>query len=777
MRKFYTYSIFIISFLCIKINLQAQITLPLYHQPEQDLCQAYTVCSDTFFNYKSYMGVGVSWEILPGINPFAQTPPLPGPMTSHNEDSMRENSHWLKMVIAESGYLAFDLIPLSSIDFYKILVYKASSSGCENPMGMSLVRYASNKKDLFSAPTFTHTGIKLESSETSKNKAAPLYVNSGETYFIRILSASEYVEINPILTIAKAAKAGYILDLSKKTCRFEIGPPPLVAEIMGNGCQNGEFIDILLNRNINCNSIELHGSDFSLTPSGNINGALGTGCSFGEGLTSKIRLFYESNLAPGEYFLHIQEGTDGNTLLDLCYQESPSPQSIPFTVQKTKDTVNLYICKEAMPYTWNGITFSTPGSMIGSYKTSNVNGCDSTTYLNLFTVDSFIHYDTIFACDEIFPIAWHGGLSASDYGINLLRYVFMAEGGCDSIIYLTVLPQNIVFKDSQVVSCGAVEINGKVYSENASFIDTIYTERACISSIINYTVQVFDPIDAANIYIDTGSCSHLYIGERLFYKDTTFVDTFKTWYGCDSAYIHYNLSVTPNIEPEAHRNFIRVCDSFPVNGVVVYQDTILQFLYKNQYNCDSVIEIYYVVIDTLDLELVAFPQFPVKDEVIKIYAASTQPNLEVLQWGPEDFFEFQKTTYQTFVVNEPIIVSVMAKDSRGCMAIDTLQILQLDSLIKHEAIPNAFSPNGDGLNDYFTINIPNERSRELKSVHIYDKWGNVVFNEFGGTSFQWNGTYGNTGKAADAGVYYFHIVIRYMDGEEKIIKGDVTLIR
>jgi len=748
----------------------------MVHQPEQDLCHAFVVCSDTFFNYKSYKGVGVLWESLPGTNPFAPPSPMPGGAPGGNvEDSFRENSHWIKMVIAESGYLAFDLVPLNIGDFFQILVFKGNGS-CESPSSFTFVRSASNRNDLFSAPTYTLTGIKLSSSETTKNKATPLYVNAGEVYYIRILSASKYIDVNPLLRTAVPAKGGYILDLSMKTCKFEIGPPPLIASIDGDGCDNGQYIDILLNRNINCNSIEINGSDFTLSP-GAITGALGTGCSLGEGLTSKIRLFYDGEIAPGHYTLNVQQGTDGNTLLDICYQESPLPQSISFEVQKLKDTVTLYVCKGAMPYTWNGMTFSSTGSMIASYKTKNHRGCDSVTYLNLFTVDSFVHEETVYACEGIFPFEWYGGLITESYGSHVLRYVFTAEGGCDSIVYLNVVPQTVSNIDSHIVACNSTRINDVEYTESTNFFDTIYNKWGCVEKVIAYDLDIFIPGMVENITVDTGSCGYLYLGDRLIYKDSVIVDTLKTWFGCDSIIIKYNVDITPNVEPEMNRYLVSVCDSFVINDILVKNDTVLTFLFKNQYNCDSVVNIYYVSIDTLDLDVIALPQRPVQGELIRLYASSSQPNVKVTYWKPEQLFENQNASFQSILVNDPMTIIVQAEDSRGCIAVDTLIIDNIDTLIKHEAAPNAFSPNGDGLNDVFRIVLPNERGREIVSVLIYDRWGKLVFSDYGNNDFQWKGNYGNTDQPAPVGVYYFQLVVRYIDGEEKTITGDVTLMR
>ena len=72
----------------------------------------------------------------------------------------------------------------------------------------------------------------------------------------------------------------------------------------------------------------------------------------------------------------------------------------------------------------------------------------------------------------------------------------------------------------------------------------------------------------------------------------------------------------------------------------------------------------------------------------------------------------------------PIIAE--AVDENGCSYNDTL-FLTVEE-IRNAFFPNAFSPNGDNRNDYFTIygSVPNVKS--IESLNIYDRWGSLVFS-------------------------------------------------
>jgi gliding motility-associated-like protein len=90
-------------------------------------------------------------------------------------------------------------------------------------------------------------------------------------------------------------------------------------------------------------------------------------------------------------------------------------------------------------------------------------------------------------------------------------------------------------------------------------------------------------------------------------------------------------------------------------------------------------------------------------------------------------------------------------------------------------IPNAFTPNGDGVNDFF---IPEGFNLELNSINMYifDRWGKTIFSteDF---SKPWNGTFSSNSKKCEEGVYAYLIYITDMFGEQHKYVGHVTLVQ
>jgi gliding motility-associated-like protein len=92
-------------------------------------------------------------------------------------------------------------------------------------------------------------------------------------------------------------------------------------------------------------------------------------------------------------------------------------------------------------------------------------------------------------------------------------------------------------------------------------------------------------------------------------------------------------------------------------------------------------------------------------------------------------------------------------------------------------IPNIFSPNGDNINDAFTIQF--NADAEVISVEgdIFDRWGNHVFGS-DQYPFTWDGTF--DGEPMNPGVYVYKLTLVYSNGVEMLtekVTGDVTLVR
>ena len=88
-------------------------------------------------------------------------------------------------------------------------------------------------------------------------------------------------------------------------------------------------------------------------------------------------------------------------------------------------------------------------------------------------------------------------------------------------------------------------------------------------------------------------------------------------------------------------------------------------------------------------------------------------------------------------------------------------------------MPNAFSPNGDGINDIYK---PKSDYKSITEFHayIYNRWGQKLF-DWTDPSTGWNGTF--KGKEVKQGVYFCLVKAKGADGKTYNIKKDVNLLR
>lgn len=88
-------------------------------------------------------------------------------------------------------------------------------------------------------------------------------------------------------------------------------------------------------------------------------------------------------------------------------------------------------------------------------------------------------------------------------------------------------------------------------------------------------------------------------------------------------------------------------------------------------------------------------------------------------------------------------------------------------------MPNAFSPNGDGINDIYK---PKSGYLSIVEFHatIYNRWGQKIFS-WDDPSTGWDGTH--NGKPVKDGVYYCIVKARGADGNTFNYKRDVNLLR
>ena len=93
-------------------------------------------------------------------------------------------------------------------------------------------------------------------------------------------------------------------------------------------------------------------------------------------------------------------------------------------------------------------------------------------------------------------------------------------------------------------------------------------------------------------------------------------------------------------------------------------------------------------------------------------------------------------------------------------------------------IPDVFSPNRDGINDYFYIHS-GPSVAQVRRLSIFSRWGTMVFNAenfpTNEPGFGWDGRF--QGHFMNPGVFVFVAEVEFKDGRVEVFQGDVTLVR
>ncbi|HZV71359.1 MAG TPA: gliding motility-associated C-terminal domain-containing protein [Saprospiraceae bacterium] len=155
-----------------------------------------------------------------------------------------------------------------------------------------------------------------------------------------------------------------------------------------------------------------------------------------------------------------------------------------------------------------------------------------------------------------------------------------------------------------------------------------------------------------------------------------------------------------------------------------------------------------------------------------------QVELNVTQPFPANYIWSTGSTLPVIVIDHPGNYSVSIQTLCGGAEGETEAMIS-DSChaVNSFYIPNIFSPNGDDINDIFTIKLHDEIELHSMEVSIYDRWGNLVFHSET-IPIEWHGDF--NGEKLSPGVYVYRIQMTYFDKvveRDVMVQGDVTLIR
>lgn len=139
-------------------------------------------------------------------------------------------------------------------------------------------------------------------------------------------------------------------------------------------------------------------------------------------------------------------------------------------------------------------------------------------------------------------------------------------------------------------------------------------------------------------------------------------------------------------------------------------------------------------------------------------------------WSPANVLDNSSAQNPIAVLQQDTRFNLLVKDTLGCIGTSSVLIKVYKGSTYY--IPNAFTPNGDGLNDVFKAIAPG--IQKTNYFRIFNRWGQLMYQSQDANQ-GWDGKY--SGVPQPTGVYIW--IIKGVDVTGKIIelKGTVTLIR
>lgn len=311
--------------------------------------------------------------------------------------------------------------------------------------------------------------------------------------------------------------------------------------------------------------------------------------------------------------------------------------------------------------------------------------------------------------------------------------------------------------------------NGIAYSTSQQILDTLQSVTGC-DSFLAINLHIL-PLPVTNIQQTLCSGGSTVFGGQTINTSGTYYDTLQTGLGCDSVII-LSLTVVPMGTVQTIDQEICEGDSFAFAGNALftsgqYFDTLTSVM-----GCDSFISILNLTVNPLPVINASYHSAPAPQLCIGDIVTIQAQGASSYHWydmtgrlvGNQPQFDYMlPASHNTLIVTGTSQSNCVAKDT---ISIDANVCCTIE-------IPTIFSPNGDGVNDFFKpIYLGNPRSYYIS---IFNRWGQLVYKSYD-INAGWDGR-SESGKAMDIDIYYWHMQATCANGLSIDRKGDITLVR
>lgn len=370
--------------------------------------------------------------------------------------------------------------------------------------------------------------------------------------------------------------------------------------------------------------------------------------------------------------------------------------------------------------------------------------------------------------------------------------------GCDSIIQttLTVLTPAGSNWSPEICPGEYVEVGGRQYQQNGFYTDTLRSFRGCDSIVQTHLIVKPSSLESkAHLICEYASVR---VGNSTYELPGVYVDTFVNQYGCDSiiqtTLRKDTLEALLNVKPA-------LCfgiddgelECLPVSGIPPFEFSLdangpwsvqsrlsalppgdYQVYFRDSLGCVKELRASLPVPFKLETELSAEVTILLGEKI------SLEPLLNFVParivWSPSTGLSCTDCLNPLASPITDTWYTIELTDENGCT--QTARVLVKVRLEGDLFIPNAFTPNGDGVNDRVRV-FSGPAFRQVDLLQVYSRWGELLYEQknfdINDPTSGWDGRC--KGQLLNPGVYLCRAVARRIDGVLVELTVDVSLIR
>lgn len=296
-------------------------------------------------------------------------------------------------------------------------------------------------------------------------------------------------------------------------------------------------------------------------------------------------------------------------------------------------------------------------------------------------------------------------------GENFFTNHYFSQNNCDSIIVLNLNVLLNVIEEFDAISCNLYTWNDETYSESGDYVQDFSAFNGCDSTVTLHLV--INPTEITNI-LDTICQGGIYIENGFIFAP-----------------------------PET-------------NVIQTLED---ELILTNMNSCDSIVSLSLTIIDTT-----------IQVEQLTADFCQNFSTQLIVNGNFNNYLWSSGETTQIITVNNSGTYTVTASNTY-CERTKSYVIAPCTTAIY---IPNSFSPNGDGINDYFGLSTMNLEQIVTFKIVIYNRWGQKVYESYD-PSFKWDGK-SNQEMGLRNNIYSYVIEYRMQNEGSKFITGTVTVL-